>query len=65
MNTNRFSVIFFSMELTNEPTQSLSSKAQGIEPIRNGVSDFTKETAGPFNNPFRPKEKNDVSRYVK
>lgn len=53
------------MELTNEPTQSLSSKAQGIEPIRNGVSDFTKETAGPFNNPFRPKEKNDVLRYVK
>ena len=62
MNTNRFSVIFFSMELTNEPTQSLSSKTQGIEPIRVTLQ---KEPAGPFNNPFRPKEKNDVSRYVK
>ena len=37
------------MELINEPTQSLSSKAQGVESIRNGMSDFTKETAiGPF-----------------
>ena len=47
------------MELINEPTQSLSSKAQGVESIRNGMSDFTKETAiGPF------KSKNEVSRFM-
>ena len=43
------------MELINEPTQSLSSKAQGIESIRNGMSDFTKETI---------QRKNEVTRFM-
>ena len=43
------------MELINEPTQSLSSKAQGIESIRNGMSDFTKETF---------QRKNEVTRFM-
>ena len=43
------------MELINEPTQSLSSKAQGVESIRNAMSDFTKETF---------QRKNEVTRFM-